>query len=155
MKYLPFILLLTGCLKYATLTPQNSQFQFDYSISEKNQDELWTAARNYFATTYKDLNAVMEVQDKSSGLFIGKGATTWGLVGNVCSTYHSIRFKAKDGKARLRLEIVEEASPACKGWPVPSEEGLIEITKDLKEIGKGLDSALKNSTNAGKGFEDF
>lgn len=155
MKLLPFVVMLTGCLKYATLTPKNSQFQFDYSVPEKSQDEIWTSARNYFATTYKDLNAVMEVQDKSNGIFIGKGTTTWTLMGNSCPTYHSIRFKAKDGKARLRLEVIEEAPIQCRGWPVPSEEGLIQVADSLKQIGKNLDKALKSSADAGQGFEDF
>ena len=60
----------------------------------------------------------MSVQDEERGTLIGKGLVGWGLSAmgtyNFCHQAYRIRFDAYDGSAKLKLTLIEGASPLSK-----------------------------------------
>lgn len=130
-------------LKQADKNAQ-SVFTYDYEIQNVEKDELWTRARDHFAKVYGDSNSVLKVQDKDSATLIGKGAASWTMMAYRCASQYSFQFMAKDGKARLQLELLYGApsfSP-CSGWDWPSESGYNEILEHFNRISSELEKAL-------------
>ncbi len=132
-------------------------FTYNYEIESVNQSNLWKRARDYFAGAYGDSRSVFRVMDENEGTIIGKGSSSW-LVGNsmhaiTCFTDYHIRFIAKDNKARLQLEIINEVQAAspCKGWPLPSKQGFELIAKSFDDSSKALEKAL----NGGGSSNEF
>ncbi len=143
-----------------TYADRNSQtkFNYDYKAPGKTKNELWTSARNYLAHAYGDSRSVFSVSDESDGILIGKGITNWNAGGYPsvsCSSQYNIKFAAKDGKARLQLELLEGIAPGSKcQWAWPSKRGYNEIVNDFNSIGSGLGEAL-NGQSTTSDFMDF
>lgn len=159
-KFIAFLLWasLTACsstgmsIKQADKNAQ-SIFTYDYEQSGLSKEELWTKARDHFAKVYGDSNSVLKVQDKENATLIGKGAASWTMMTYRCVSQYSFQFMAKDGKARLQLELLYGAptfSP-CPGWDWPSETGYTEITSHFNSISLALQKALSTSNS----FSDF
>jgi hypothetical protein len=83
------------------------EFTYDYKIEGQSKDELWQRAKFFFVDSYGDSRAVFRDLDKEEGVIIGRGSTTWSLLGERCSSDYHVRFAAKDYKARLQLEIID------------------------------------------------
>lgn len=152
MKNLVIFLLLTftvACSSTAMSLKQADKnvqrvFTYDYEIPNAEKTELWTRARDHFAKVYGDSNSVLKVQDRDNASLIGKGAASWAMMSYRCSTEYSFQFMAKNGKARLQLELLYGApaySP-CSGWDWPSEKGYDEILKHFDVISKELKETL-------------
>ncbi|TLX47530.1 hypothetical protein C1E24_08940 [Pseudoalteromonas phenolica] len=122
-------------------------------VPSVEKDELWTRARDYFAKSFGDSRSVLRVQDKESATLIGKGAASWMLAMNVCANEYDIQFMAKDGKARLQLELIESVPSYsnCQGWAWPSKSGYQEIIKSFNSFSTDLETALKSQSS----FSDF
>ncbi len=157
---------LSGCVSMLTepsqMMPKEAQrrFTFDYRVDGVTKSELWRRARDYFAGAFGDSRSVFRVMDEKDGTLIGKGtSSSWlytiGSVFLLCESAYSIRFAAKDNKARLQMEIIDGAPPTskCQGLPLPTIEGYEQMklsfmgaSKDLKEAleGKGASSDLKD-----------
>jgi hypothetical protein len=146
---LSVILFLYGCLKQVELTPEKKNFQYNYKVAGKSKKEIWVSARNHFAMVYGDVRSVMSVQDEERGTLIGKGLVGWTLnaMGTLisCHQAYSIRFDADDGRAKLKLTLIEGPPPLskCSGWSVPSEEGYEDIKANFRELDKDLRVALR------------
>ena len=121
-----------------------SVFTYDYEIANTSSKELLTRARDHLAKVYGDSNSVLKVQDKDSATLIGKGAATWTLMLNNCSSQYSFQFLAKDNKARLQLELLYGAPTysQCSGWDWPSESGYKEVVQHFEIISAELGKAL-------------
>jgi len=159
MKKIIFIIALTaaGCAASIPMSRNaKREFTYDYKVEAKTKDELWTAGRNYFAEAYNNSRAILRVEDKEEGVFIGKALQPWGLFGNTCLTEYQIKFAAKDGKARLQLELLEGVPPLsdCPGWSWPSKKGYANIVKNFNRIGASMGSALEQS-GKDSSFMDF
>lgn len=78
------------------------------SLITKN--DLFIAARKWFANTYKSANDVIQMQDKEAGEIVGKGIvmTIYKIPLNpsvMVSVYHTISITVKDG--RFKYEITD------------------------------------------------
>ena len=148
------VVFLSSC---ASLVPADKSvqrvFTYDYAVPGVEKDVLWTRARDYFAKSFGDSRSVLRVQDRESSTLIGKGAATWMLTTSVCASEYDLQFLAKDGKARLQLELNEgvPSYSGCQGWPWPSKSGYQEIVADFSSFSSGLESALKTKAS----FSDF
>jgi hypothetical protein len=75
-----------------------------------SKNDLFVAARKWFANAYKSANDVIQMQDKESGEIVGKGIVTWlyriplnpSVTVNV---YHTVSIIVKDG--RYKYEITD------------------------------------------------
>ncbi len=81
--------------------------QVDSGITK---NELFTAARKWFANAYKSANDVIQMQDKEAGEIVGKGIVT-GLYriplnpSVTVNVYHTVSITVKDG--RYKYEITD------------------------------------------------
>lgn len=78
--------------------------------SSVTKNDLFIAARKWFANTYKSANDVIQMQDKEAGEIIGKGIvkTIYKIPLNpsvVVSVYHTVSITVKDG--RYKYEITD------------------------------------------------
>src|SRR5690606_4851272 len=123
--------LLTGCAAPqmgpgATMVTEDvlQPHTYDYNISSATKDVLFQRARDYFATSFGDSRSVIRVQDEGEGLILGKGAAQWSVHPASspypvlsCYSEYDVRFMAKDGKARLQVELIRGAPSysVCSG----------------------------------------
>jgi len=73
-----------------------------------NKDDIYVKVKNYFARVYMDANSVIQTDDKTAGVIVGKGyyseffSYTANLIIPVTySTYHVLRVDVKDGRVRI------------------------------------------------------
>lgn len=122
---------------------------FTYIDLGSDKTELWKKARNYIATAYGNSNAVLRVEDESSGTLIGKGLVQWKMLTTPLSPYcyseYDIRFVAKDSKARLQLELLPgvPAISECSAWSLPSKYGYEQILSSFSTMSEQLESSLR------------
>ncbi|MGH8506135.1 MAG: DUF4468 domain-containing protein, partial [Stenotrophobium sp.] len=115
-----------GC---ASVTPipatAQTEFTYDYQVPNKTKLEIWTSARAYIAQAFVDSKSVIQIEDPNDGTIYGNGTAEWNIFDQRCLTAFQIRFAAKNGKARLQLEIESQvpAGSQCRGWPMPSKTG--------------------------------
>lgn len=146
------LLLLTGCASMEAVDPRAQRsFTYDYSVENTSKNDLYERARDYFATAYRDSDAVLKVQDKDSGTLTGKGVASWLFGGTAeCFADYNIRFMAKEGKARLNLEMLQ-GDRGCGPYGAINKPGYDHIVAEFKAISNELGAAL-NSQGA---FSDF
>ena len=72
------------------------------------KDEIYVKVKSFFTRTYKVANSVLQMDDKGSGVIIGKGYfknayvfTKNLIVRCTFSTYHVLRVDIKDGRIRV------------------------------------------------------
>lgn len=173
MKYIPMtkssryfglllaatISLLSGCKAMGPIsTDTKREFTFDYQISGKSKDELYSAALTFIAMSYGDSNSVLKITDKDGGLIAGKGMSVWNEFGTNRHTPHELMFMAKEGRARLQLSIPGTATKASFGgvyiWPMPSPGGYDQIVQQFNNFSASLENALEGSPESSN-FSNF
>lgn len=102
----------------------------------------------------------MRVEDESEGSLIGKGLVQWKMIDSAISPYcyssYDIRFLAKDGKARLQLELLSgvPAGSECVAWTLPSKYGYDQILVKFGLMAKTFETILRSEDSIG-GINDF
>ena len=143
------------------ITTEKREFIYDFSIPGKVKKEIFKNARNYIATSFVDSKEVSRVEDEEQGIIIGKAISKWNMSTDsflipymACYSKYDINFIAKDGKARLRIFLVEGALPPCTGWPLPPKRDYPQIVTQFNDVAKGLEEALKGNSAINK-LSDF
>ena len=78
-----------------------------------SKDEVYNRAQAYFTYKYNDGDSVMQINEKSNGVIVGKGLYKKVYTGSgfmdVISTdvWHILRIDIKEGKARILLTMSE------------------------------------------------
>ncbi|WP_039462414.1 DUF4468 domain-containing protein [Vibrio navarrensis] len=127
---------------------------------KSDKSELWKKARNHIATVYGDSKEVMRVEDESEGSLIGKGLVQWKMLDSAISPYcyssYDIRFLAKDGRARLQLELLPgvPAGTECGAWTLPSKYGYEQILAKFETMAKKFETSLRGEDSIGS-MSDF
>lgn len=76
-----------------------------HEIVGKDKAAIFSASRAWFATTFRDSKAVLEVQDKDTGQLMGKGVTMNAIKGTLGGGIRVlITVDVKDEKYRTRME---------------------------------------------------
>ncbi len=156
MKNIIFSLLMIvsiqGCTSVDSVNYPISQSDIQpqtYTFLDLKSDkrELWKKARNHIATVYGDSKEVMRVEDESEGSLIGKGLVQWKMLDSAISPYcyssYDIRFLAKDGRARLQLELLPgvPAGTECGAWTLPSKYGYEQILAKFETMAKKFETS--------------
>ena len=149
---------ISGC---ASMSPASKDvqktFTYDYEVESLDKEELWVRARNFFAEEYGDSRSVLRVQDREESTLIGRAIESWYLsslgMKTECLSEYNVRFQSKEGRARLKLELMEgvPALSDCTGWPWPTKNGYDSIVASFEQISQRLEEALKKSSS----FSDF
>jgi hypothetical protein len=149
---------LVGCagMEPMPLTSKQLNFQYDYRVEGVKKVELWKRARNHITKIYGDSKSVVRVSDKKEGVILGKGLVRWTFdaLGSLnCYNSYDLRFKAKDGKARMQIELLNRvpALSECKGFPLPHEDGYNQIKRNFKALNLGMKEALNKKSS----LDDF
>lgn len=148
---------LSGCAgMYPADRNAQKEFTSDFYVPGKTKIEIWRNARDFFSETYGDSRSVFRVMDEADGTLIGKALVSWSYAGNSCTTEYHIRFAAKDGKARLQLELIYgvPSLSTCSAWPWPSADGYAEIVRSFDRMAENTEVALKGSASTDK-LKDF
>lgn len=143
---------LSGCVTVPPdqlpITNEQREFTYEYAAPAKSKSELFKAARNYFAIAFRDSNRVGRVEDESDGTIIGKAVAPWNLSADMvmiraipCASNYSMIFVAKDGKAKLQLNLIEGAVPPC-GWALPPKRDYSQVVREFESLSKGLSAAI-------------
>ncbi len=122
------------------------------------KDELYTKVRNYYARIYRNLNSVLQVDDKEAGVLVIKGLFSdyWMynkfITSGTYSAYHTARVDIKNN----RLRVIYSASEWFAEWDKKADgkrssayskqEGLIG---DYVPLGKKSFYSDKNKTADG------
>ncbi|GAB2528122.1 DUF4468 domain-containing protein [Rufibacter soli] len=103
-------LLTTAQEKYPELPQKDGVITYEGVVDmgeSKSKDILYKAARQWFVETYKDANAVLQMDDKADGKLIGKGLHPYSFVNGVNISEVKLSFivniDVKDGKYRYKL----------------------------------------------------
>lgn len=133
---------------------------YDYVVEGSSKADLFQRARDYFATSFGDSRSVIRVQDETEGLILGKAGAGWDIsspyIVLTCHSEYDVRFMAKEGKARLQLEL-QAGAPSyskCSGWQYPSVSGYEKIKGDFKAFSESLGQALEGKGKS-QAFRDF
>lgn len=145
--------MLSGCQTISDLPQDQRQVQVVHEIAGKDKAKLYAGIRSWFAKTFRDSKAVLEVQDKEAGQLIGKG-----IVAKVFplgfGTYGQCRMvitvDVKDGKYRTTIEpltLIGNDSP-------PTERTIYDVeVKDALAAAKRLDDDLAAFVAKGEGTD--
>lgn len=157
---------LVGCagLERIPLTKEQANFQYDYKVTDVKKKELWRRARNYVANIFGDSRAVLRVADENEGVLIGKALVSWIASWDIagltdCLNYYKLRFKAKDGKARMQLELLADGPITIDkpiagtrgGCGAPNADGYEQIKQDFRDLNNGMKKALRQKSS----LDDF
>lgn len=136
---------------------------YDYTVAAASKDILFQRARDYFATSFGDSRSVIRVQDEGEGLILGKGAVQWSVQPASspypvlsCYSEYDVRFLAKNGKARLQVELIRGAPSysVCSGWQLPTVTGYQKILEGFNTFSKSLGTALEGKGSSEE-FRNF
>jgi hypothetical protein len=145
-KYLTLILLLSPFFTFAqeyvqfprlpkdSLTNQVTYKQI-IEVPGVSAGEIYNRSREWFATTFKSANAVLQMQDKEAGKLIGKGnfshayLVSAGVVLNYIIDF-TVNVTIKEGKYRVIIDDYKLTSSAGNN---PGSPGTIEAIYQNEE----------------------
>lgn len=92
--------------------------------STLTSNELFTRAREWIAVTFKSANSVIQMEDKGSGIIIGKGnisiPKTSLQVGSIVS--FTIKIQVKNGRYKYWVNDLVHTSPYGNGGGLENEK---------------------------------
>lgn len=103
---LTFILMFVSVVVHAQMPIDTATHKYQYREvlkAEASKDDLYSRARQWFVVNYKDASEVLQIQDKESGLLVGKGFLTVNFQGGQRKVYHTITIECKEGRYRLTI----------------------------------------------------
>lgn len=144
------------------ITTEKREFLYDYSIPGATKDDLYTRANDYLAISYKNSKVISRIEDKERGTIISKAVSNWQLstgdflIKSVpCYSNYDIYFIAKDGRARLQLELVEGApNPSVCGWKLPPKQDYPQLVNQFESIAMEMEEALSGNSKINQ-LNDF
>ncbi len=109
--------------------------------STLTKGELYVAVNDWFATTYKNSQKVIQMADKDAGIIIGKAVTetgklTFSMQCSVGWLNYTIKVQCRDGRVRAEVSNVIHEAKDPKAMSSCSY-GLITTAEVYKESGMG------------------
>ena len=102
---LAVVVALVGCQPIERLPAEKRQQVVVHEVMGKDKATIFNSARSWFATTFRDSKAVLEVQDKEAGQLMGKGVVMDVIKGTLGGGIRvMISIDIKDGKYRTTME---------------------------------------------------
>jgi len=132
MRLILITLLLIPCFCFAQdvqfpINPATQKIEYTDLVkvdSTLTSDELYARARSWFATAFKSANNVIQMEDKSTGIIIGKGnisiPATSLQVGSIVS--FTIKIQVKKGRYKYWVNDLVHTSPHGDGGSLENEK---------------------------------
>jgi hypothetical protein len=87
-------------------------YQVTKEIEGKGKNDLYLSALEWFATSYKDANEVIQFKDQESGKVIGRALMRLPNALSTVSLFYNITVEVKDGKYRATVtDLYFQSSP--------------------------------------------
>ncbi|RGN35343.1 DUF4468 domain-containing protein [Bacteroides oleiciplenus] len=105
---------------------------------EQTKEQLYVALNYWFTATFNDADAVIQLNDKESGVIIGKGfisgiaSHTGGMNSYVISIHPIIRVDIKDGKIRVTYTVQNYDVNKYVGGGIMGAIGGTQATKSVE-----------------------
>ncbi|CRN03863.1 hypothetical protein [Pseudomonas sp. 34 E 7] len=159
-------LLLVACVatpqEQLLITTEKREFLYDYDVAGASKAQLFARANDFLAVSFQNSKLISRVEDKERGAVIAKAVSSWmlstdGLIvtGVPCYSNYDIYFIAKDGRARLQLELVAGAPhPSSCGWTLPPKRDYPQIVDQFNDIDASLGKSLRGEGKLDK-LNDF
>lgn len=156
------VVFLVGCVstppEQLPITTEKREFLYDYTVANATKDQLYTKANDFLAISFNNSKLISRIEDKDRGTIIAKAVASWTLSidsfvvnGVPCYSNYDIYFIAKDGKARLQLELIEGApNPSICGWKLPPKRDYPQIVTLFNTISKELEKSLHGDSKLDK-----
>jgi len=138
------VIMLIGCMSLPKTIPGPISYIID--VPEKMQDEIYRLNNEWMVKTFKSAEAVIEYQDKTEGILMGKGQTTLLSKSNYpVKTGFTITIEARDERARLTFEGItpKYESQDYFGLAKIDEE---DFKKESDALAADLESYLKTGS---------
>ncbi len=128
-----------------SISQQSISFQKELISEGKSKSELYVVLNEWFATTYNSANDVIQMQDKESGIIIGKGSMKYSMKGMSYACYsgyieYTIKTVANDGSVNISLTSFSHKAKATS----TSSCTLGLITTSEKYTEKGMSKKYHN-----------
>lgn len=115
MKYFIFFLTIPFCtfsqnlkIEPFEITPEgNAIIQEVVDVPVLTKDEMFTRVKLWFAENFRSSEAVIDLEDREGGLFVGNSNTDFKYLMEDFTLYFKIRIDLKDQKFRLTLQSFE------------------------------------------------
>ncbi len=137
--------LFVGCQGHRSLPKEQWTVTEVHEVPGQEKVAIYTAARAWFAHTFRDSKSVLEVQDKDAGQLIGKGyipkVLDWGL-GASASLHFGITIDVKDGKYRIVIEALNFLTSTGTEREVIGESELKAVMSAMKQLDADLLSKI-------------
>lgn len=113
------------------------EFQEIIDAPNKSKSEIYTAAREWFAKSFVSANAVLQMDDKDSGVLVGKGK-----IGSSMDIL--IKVETKDGRLRYTLTDIVYSLGTMKynAEVILSDENLYRKNGSVKAAPKAIKEEL-------------
>jgi Domain of unknown function (DUF4468) with TBP-like fold len=109
------------------------------------KDQLYTKGLEWFATTYKNAQKVIQLQDKEAGLIVGKASMSCIVKGGALlpatETYlsYTIKLSFKDGKIKYELnEFIQDVYGVIKDGEVIKSSARGIVKNQYSGLKKGV-----------------
>ncbi|WPY97634.1 DUF4468 domain-containing protein [Christiangramia sp. OXR-203] len=124
-------------------TDENGNLYYSEVIQVENADknELYLRSKQFFAEIFKSANDVIQMDDKDSGIIIGKGfndiyITVIGIATPI-QMWYSIKIQSKDDRYKYDIyDIYFKSYPGQYGVTTTSAEKMFDKEKYYKNNGK-------------------
>ena len=131
---------------------------------DANKNEIYNRSKIWFVNTFNKARAVLQLDDKDSGIIMGKGATKFDagnfVVGPIIMYLHyTININIKDGKSRIQVYDIYAANEYDRVTYTPEE--LLKYAKmnkgKLRRINEDVISTIASYRKAivSKAASDF
>lgn len=135
--------------------PQNENGRFEFQevipVPDVSKNDLFTRAKSWYAKTYKDARAVLELDDREGGILQGTGYFECVTSLYTIKVWHSLRIEVKEGRYRYTLnEFERETESYVIGTKhIPSTKTPMEAWYDARPItasnlGKNADKEFRS-----------
>jgi hypothetical protein len=120
------------------------EFQQVLEASGKSKEDVYNAARQWFVHAFVSANAVLQMEDKETGLLIGKG--------RLGDAEFIVKIESKEGRARYTLTDISYSYPTLrKVYPaeeILSDKNLYKANGQSRSIQRNLKESLLTANNS-------
>lgn len=117
------------------------EYQEVVELPGKTKDKLFTQARLWFAETFQDSKAVLEVDDREGGILVGTG---WADTDISAKFWSTIKIEVKDGKYRYTINNFQTEAHPSQHFPNPQKYTLEFWFKDIQLVSSNKEKSIKN-----------
>ena len=123
------VLFISGCGGYGrAVSPYELESLTVYDVPNLKKDEIFERSKIWIAKTFKSAKAVIEYEDKETGVIVGNGAVTCHANAGLAefNVLFTLEEEIKDGKIRIKINNVH-TQRGIKFYEAYKQEAMAKI----------------------------